>query len=634
MLPRSSSTASVDHNPDLEIMITDSDLDELQSSPSNSPLIYVPPPCSGPASTIQDGGDANASAGPGGGAPAQEAGDGDLTKFQMNALDVLHQLCALDDLYLKLISTMDELPRPPDRATRKILLDREDLLINPRTGVKAKRGDRSEDLERMISKIHLAQKDVEGNLIPDRLLRRLQKHYVTLINNRDIVLGVSTAVKNQIGVFFAQSDRYTTGGATKGPSGVGIGGRNAGPSIAGLGFCCFTFPRGVNDVDAQGFNDDLTFEYTYQGKQRLIVGLGIARVINHSCRANVEWPFVNPLDFKTGIRGIGYMTAKLNRLAPLRAGDELFGFYGEKFARLDCKCEPSRYHPANPQSDLQPQPQPQTRSHAPEAITQSLFGHCATPGPSSRPAIPIPNMHAVSDDTGQVNSFETQSPTPVSGFESRPLGDESRSRKRVSTAEGERASVGKRRKMDYAFAWENAEEDEYEFGQETDDDYTPEDQDDDDDDPAFSLRSETRCSTRMPTSATQSSLRRVASTTRARGRSRTEEDELESNDEEKPASIVIAEEPGHQSRESIDRRSVVSAVDAPRDVNDMLKHSQELLERMGNQLRAQMDQLETLRATMDTLVTSNGVLQQAMRDQQEMQTRILEAVDRRDRSDT
>ncbi|OCF41390.1 hypothetical protein I317_04781 [Kwoniella heveanensis CBS 569] len=634
MLPRSSSTASVDR--DLDFIVTDSDLDELQSSPSHSPNVRDSPPITGetsapaPASGQAQAGPSNltASDGPSGNAAQPREGDGILTKFQLNALTVLHQLCALDDLYLRLFSTMDELPHQPDRATWKILLEREDLLVNPATGDRAKRTDDADDLARMISKITDAQRNAQDNLIPDRLLRRLEKHYIAVLNNQDIVLGISTAVKNQVGLLVRSNHNRTeilrSGTTTTEDLAHSAAHGVSNSPVAGLGFCCFTFPRGVNDVDAQGFNDDLTFQQTYQGKQRLIMGLGIARVINHSCRANVEWPFINPLDFKTGVRGLGYMTAKLHGLAPLRAGDELFGFYGEKFARLDCRCEFSKYHP------------PQPRSPNVHASNRSLYGRCATPGPTSRPA--IAEQTPAENDGLQAPPFETESPGSISAFVQRgPPNDGMIPRKRAAPAL-QNTNPGKWGRRDHASVrreFENEEEYQVEFGQETDDeDYTPEDADKEDDIP--SVRGETMGPPRRPNSSVWRSSRSFTATRTARHPAVTEEDELDSDGEKvlgrssidnngDDDEVVFANHVRSRNHTTATRIDHDSGDEARRcqDLDAMVRRGQAVLERMEAQLARQDREIREMGALVDTIATNSEELQQAVREQGEVQMRVL-----------
>ncbi|WVQ97144.1 hypothetical protein IAU59_004254 [Kwoniella sp. CBS 9459] len=616
-IPRSGSTASVDR--DLDMILTDSDLDELKSSPSNSPLVYVPPPfveTTVTTSTPAQGEDPRAAAAGAGHTAAGSNEDGVLTKFQLHALDVLHQLCALDDLYFKLASTMDDLPHPPDRATRKILLDREDLLVNPATGVRAKRTDRLSDLEEMVKRIATAQRDAENNLIPERLLGRLEKHHIAVLHNPDIVLGISTAVKDQVGLFVRRPEPNTNSQTTD---------RRIEPSMAGLGFCCFTFPRGVNDVDAQGFNDDLTFEHTYQGKQRLIVGLGIARVVNHSCRANVEWPFLNPLDFKTGTRGVGYMAAKLHRRAPLKAGDELFGFYGEKFGErlqsgrarsltlrhcdpthwLDCKCEHSRYHPGYPQS--QP-PQPNGPAHV-----HNLFGRCATPGPSSYPGT---SDHPIADHSPDRSVLaERMSQSSIAGFDNR--GSQSAQSLKRTPSQHVRASISKRRKTDHASTWDNADGDEYEYGQETDEDYTPEDEDDDDEG-LTATTNDAMSHTRVPTASVRGSSRRVTAI-RALSQAEAEEDESDRSVRRRTTSRQTADDGNAiHVRDNHLTHPANNVSISNRDIYDLMQRSQETLGRMEAQLAMQDEQLRALKTTMDNLARSNGKLLEAVIDQRRM----------------
>ncbi|WRT64008.1 uncharacterized protein IL334_000935 [Kwoniella shivajii] len=309
----------------------------------------------------------------------------DLAEEEQKALSVIHQLCAFEFLYMELFASLDGIDKLPARGSKTLRFERDWLYINPRTKEKAKRDDGVEDLEAMIRRITQSQRDAGDNVIPERYLRRIENNFLSALHNSHIRLGISKEIPDEVGLFVksrSRSNRSSSSDssprpmqyARKQPASNSTGTLSRidylrrrdvnkadlqhydidKPNMKGIRFELFSFPRRVKEIEQMGFLDDLTFDYKHRsnpkGKKRnyILIGLGLARVINHHCKLHsVTWPFESDaLRFDDQITSLGYMAGrKLEVSKELKPGMEVFGYYSAEFAKLDCLCTCTDHHP-------------------------------------------------------------------------------------------------------------------------------------------------------------------------------------------------------------------------------------------------------------------------------------------------
>ncbi|WWC86104.1 uncharacterized protein L201_000975 [Kwoniella dendrophila CBS 6074] len=310
--------------------------------------------------------------------PPSSANSNGLFTNKQEALEILHQLCAFEHILMEFFATLDGLDQVPVRSSTTLKYDRQELFINPQTKEPARRKDGIEVLEAIIKRITQSQRDLgEGNIIPESYLQKIEQNFISALQNTNLRLDISGAVPGQVGLFVKEEENpiedtsllgRLLGGnkdetienpsriellreqnrQTKQPS-VSL------PDMKGIGFELFSLPAEINDIEKHGFNDDLTFNFTHnyirklkkKSENRVLMGLGMARVINHHCeRISVEWPLTgNHLNFNANTRNIGYMETRveIEDIKHLKPGMEVFGFYSDEFAELNCTCDSIRH---------------------------------------------------------------------------------------------------------------------------------------------------------------------------------------------------------------------------------------------------------------------------------------------------
>nr|XP_018267014.1 uncharacterized protein I303_00995 [Kwoniella dejecticola CBS 10117]OBR89172.1 hypothetical protein I303_00995 [Kwoniella dejecticola CBS 10117] len=277
-----------------------------------------------------------------------------LTIDEKRALSILHQLCAFEQVLMEFFTGLDGLDISPVKGSLVLSYDRVELFVNPQTGRQARRADDIKELEGMIKAITKSQIDAKDNVVPRSYLLRIQDNFLSALRNPFVHLRESAQVPGQVGLFVRPKDN-ASGKKKSRP-----------PNLEGIRFELFSFPRKIVSPEDHGFLDDLSFDYTHrrvgerESKKYILIGLGMARVINHHCtRDKVEWPFApNGLKFKDGHKEIGVMSSELvlKRGKSLVAGSEVFGYYGDEFARLDCSpssTPPKPQKRQNPYIDLE-----------------------------------------------------------------------------------------------------------------------------------------------------------------------------------------------------------------------------------------------------------------------------------------
>ncbi|WVW82139.1 hypothetical protein I302_104144 [Kwoniella bestiolae CBS 10118] len=260
---------------------------------------------------------------------------GKLTEGEQKALNILHQLCAFEHIFMEFFAGLDGLKISPVRGSKTLKYDRQELFINPQTGNQARRNDQVGHLENIIKQITRSQKSRNDNLVPNIYLDRLEKNFLDALHNPFFHLRQSAEVPGQVGLFVKPGD-------TGPPS-----------NLDGIRFELFSLPRRITDTEENGFLDDLTFDYKHkkrgekEAKNYILIGLGMARVINHHCsNHSVEWTFEpNALKFEEKGK-IGRMVSKLVKQSrrAFKPGMEIFGYYGDEFAQKDCICSSTSLH--------------------------------------------------------------------------------------------------------------------------------------------------------------------------------------------------------------------------------------------------------------------------------------------------
>ncbi|WVQ62344.1 uncharacterized protein L199_000484 [Kwoniella botswanensis] len=283
-----------------------------------------------------------------------------LTKNEKDTLIVLHQLCAFEHVLMEFFAGLDGLKIAPVRGSKIFKFDRPEMFDNSDTGRQARRNDEIGGLEGIIERITHSQKVAKDNIIPEDYLDRIRDNFIAALRNPFLHLRESKEVPGQVGLFVKPAEP---------PSRIDVLTRKGKtPNMDGIRFELFAFPRKIKKPEEHGFLDDLTFDYKHkkpgekEGKNYVLMGLGMARVINHHCQnKSIEWLFgANALKFESDYK-IGRMSSKLVEIPrrTLKPGMEIFGYYGDEFARLDCICSCTWLH------------------------TSTEANHAAFPGPST-----------------------------------------------------------------------------------------------------------------------------------------------------------------------------------------------------------------------------------------------------------
>ncbi|OCF73662.1 hypothetical protein I204_05505 [Kwoniella mangroviensis CBS 8886] len=278
-----------------------------------------------------------------------------LKKNDKDTLSVLHQLCAFEHVLMEFFAGLDGLKIAPVRGSKIFKFDRTEMFDNSDTWRQARRNDEIGGLERIIERIAHSQKVAKDNIIPEDYLDRIRDNFIAALRNPFLHLRESKEVPGQVGLFVKPAEA---------PSRIDVLTRKGKtPNMDGIRFELFAFPRKIKKPEEHGFLDDLTFDYKHkkpgekEGKNCVLMGLGMARVINHHCQnQSIEWLFeANALKFESDYK-IGRMSSKLVKLPRrmLKPGMEIFGYYGDEFARLDCTCSSTSLHASTKENHAAP----------------------------------------------------------------------------------------------------------------------------------------------------------------------------------------------------------------------------------------------------------------------------------------
>ncbi|WWD18015.1 40S ribosomal protein S29 [Kwoniella shandongensis] len=306
-----------------------------------------------------------------------------LSRRDILALEILHQLCAYEQLYHELFAAYFGLVKPAQRATEKYHYEVEELLINPRTGERVKGCDDRKTVIDMIRNIAHTQTKRQGNEIPNWWIGNVEANFINTLKNTDIKPRSCPEFGDQVGLFCSPTERPKRSRTMQKaaplklstPTKRSINGTlipvkgqdhldssssqvplpvTHEVSLTGVSFVLFTFPRRVTKPSLYGFNDGLTFDHSYNGKDYVHLGLGVARMVNHSCEPNVEWDYDNapPPDFDTEIPGVAYMDVELEFTRDVKVGEQITAFYSENFAKKRCTCPSTKHHPSRASNDI------------------------------------------------------------------------------------------------------------------------------------------------------------------------------------------------------------------------------------------------------------------------------------------
>ncbi|WVF70787.1 hypothetical protein IAT40_005581 [Kwoniella sp. CBS 6097] len=251
-----------------------------------------------------------------------------LSKYE-RSIECLHQLCAFEHYFQRFFAILYGLKKASIRATFDLEYARIDWHHTPRS---------TEPLNVLSYKLHRitrSQRRLEHNVIPEPWLKAQIRMIGCPEIDGEAGLGLGLTYNWQPPGMY-RSTSHTPSYPTV--------------DLSAISFKLFSFPRGVDDVKSLGFNDSLTFDYTHvdpvtlRKEKRVLIGLGIARILNHSCRPNVEWSFENRSLRKSAWTlyssasddlDVMSMSVPISQTDPIRPGEELFAFYGEQFATKD-----------------------------------------------------------------------------------------------------------------------------------------------------------------------------------------------------------------------------------------------------------------------------------------------------------
>ncbi|KAK8865802.1 40S ribosomal protein S29 [Kwoniella newhampshirensis] len=295
-----------------------------------------------------------------------------LSPKEREAVDILHQVCAYEQLLQELFATYFGLDKPAIRSSKVLYYESEGLLMNPKTGEALKGWDDRSTVLSMVRNIANQQGRREGNKIPDWWIKAVEANFVNALKNTDIRPRSCPEFDDQVGLFCRYPEqrrpfvaRRTSGGY---PPYKKI-------SLKGIGFVLFSFPRHLPMSAIREFSPALTFDHYYRKKHYMLLGLGVARLLNHSCEPNVEWQFDDsPPDFEDAdIPGVGYLSADLGAIKNIRPGEQILTFYSKQFGELTnsakysladrtmyrlakdkCVCEHTKHHSLRTLADIEP----------------------------------------------------------------------------------------------------------------------------------------------------------------------------------------------------------------------------------------------------------------------------------------
>ncbi|WRT64006.1 uncharacterized protein IL334_000933 [Kwoniella shivajii] len=233
-----------------------------------------------------------------------------------NAIEVLHQLCAFEQAFQDILSTQYGLKRGPIKASLKT----PSIDLSP------------------VMRCHFAhhQSSIcsKRNLVSRKWLQIIEGVFQDFLFQYHVHLQPCPELDNQAGMYVSKD--YITG-------------KSKSVKLSAIQFVLFSFPSEIDDVEELGFSNSLTFDYQQTGQDIVLIGLGPARAINHSCKPNVHWDFHDDaLAFEPNspLEDIGYMILPMTAVeeTPILPGHPLSAFYGDHFAKSFCVCKHTTYH--------------------------------------------------------------------------------------------------------------------------------------------------------------------------------------------------------------------------------------------------------------------------------------------------
>ncbi|OCF33280.1 hypothetical protein I316_05021 [Kwoniella heveanensis BCC8398] len=228
------------------------------------------------------------------------------------SIQCLHQLCAFEHCFQQFFAIRHGLKKSPVRATFELEYTHVDSLNTPRP---------FDSTEVLSKKLH--------DIIENNFQRTLKNPGIRMMSCNDL--------DGQAGL----RTPYLS------PPGLTVPLVQHTHDLSSVSFILFSFPHGLDDVKKLGFNHSLTFDHEFpylqtgMTEKRVFMGLGIARILNHSCQPNVAWSFEGRTPKKSvwSISSAQFddldimsMSVPISQVGPIKSGEQLFAFYGEDFA--------------------------------------------------------------------------------------------------------------------------------------------------------------------------------------------------------------------------------------------------------------------------------------------------------------
>ncbi|WVQ62346.1 uncharacterized protein L199_000486 [Kwoniella botswanensis] len=251
------------------------------------------------------------------------------------ALQVLHQLCAFEQVLQEVIAEKDGLKVSPIKASLRVELDFEEIikpfLVKGDVRVASDHFNQcyQETADWSIwlnsTETQLKKKD---NIVPEHWLKLIEKSFLSFLS---------------IGSLHLQSSLH----------------------LKDLHFVVFSFPEEIDDIPEAGSEEGLTFEHEVDGREITLIGLGPARTINHSCEPNVYWELeTETLDYLPdgSLPNIGFTCLPIDRVEEkfINRGQQLTAFYSDYIAENLCShtsaisnsdCKYPTYHQQGKRAD-------------------------------------------------------------------------------------------------------------------------------------------------------------------------------------------------------------------------------------------------------------------------------------------
>ncbi|WWC99532.1 hypothetical protein V866_006435 [Kwoniella sp. B9012] len=235
------------------------------------------------------------------------------------AIQVLHQLCAFEQVLYEVIAEKDGLKISPIKASLRVELDFDDIIKPFLVKVCA-------------TDTQLKKKD---NIVPEHWI---EKSFLSFVSIGSLHLQSCPEIEGQIGLYQ----------------------QNALPTetlrLKDLQFVVFSFPEEIDDISEAEFEEGLTFEHEVDGREITLIGLGPARTINHSCEPNVYWELeTETLDYLPdgSLPNIGFTCLPIDKVEGkfIDRGQQLTAFYSDYFAENLCDCKYPTYHQQGKRAD-------------------------------------------------------------------------------------------------------------------------------------------------------------------------------------------------------------------------------------------------------------------------------------------